>query len=57
MYLIIGELDGHIKENNGDKYLIFDFTDEKKIKKCTELWDEIKSEIETINGGKKRCIW
>ena len=30
LYLIIGELDGHIEDNNGDKYLIFDSTDEKK---------------------------
>ena len=54
LYLILGELDGHIEENNEDKYLIFDSTDEKKkFKKCAELWDEIKNEIETINGGKK----
>ena len=66
MYLIIGKVDGHIKrssteynsieENNGNKYLIFDPTDENKevFKKYTELWDGINNEIETISGGKKR---
>ena len=33
----------------------FDSTDENKevLKKYTELWDGIKNEIQTINGGKK----
>ena len=35
LYLIIGKVNEHIKENNGNKYLVFDsienhFTDEKK---------------------------
>ena len=43
LYLMIGKLDGYIKENNGDKYLVFDSTDENKevLKKYTELWDGI----------------
>ena len=55
MYLIIGKVDGHIEEKNGSKYLVFDSTDENKevLEKYTELWDGIKNEIETINGGKK----
>ena len=55
LYLIIGKVDGHIKENNRNKYLVFDSTDENKkiFKKYRELWDEIKNEIETTNGGKK----
>ena len=55
----IGKVDGHIGENNTNKYLLFDqaelhSTDEKKeiLKNYTELWDGIKNEIETINGGK-----
>ena len=53
-YLIIGKAIGHIEENNGNKYLVFDSTDENKevLKNHTELWDKIKNEIETINGGK-----
>ena len=55
MYLIIGKIDGFIEEKNGSKYLFFDFTDENKevLEKYTELWDRIKNEIETINGGNK----
>ena len=37
LYLIIGKVDGHIKENNRNKYLVFDSTDEnKKYLKSTE---------------------
>ena len=45
-----------IEEINGSKYLVFGSTDENKkvLKKYPELWDGIKNEIETINGGKKR---
>ena len=55
LYLIIGKVDGHIEENNGNKYLVFGSTDENKevLKKYTEPWDWIKNEIETINGSKK----
>ena len=66
LHLIIGNVDGHIKEKNWSKYLVFDSaelhstelhsTDENKevLKKFTEHWDEIKNEIETIKGSKKR---
>ena len=27
LYLMIGEVDGHIEEKNGSKYLVFDSTD------------------------------
>ena len=64
LYLIIDKVDWHIEwdsaeEYNGSKYLVFDSTDENKevLKKYTELWNGIKNEIETINGGKKRWIW
>ena len=55
LYLIIGKVDGHIEQNNGNKYLVFDSIDQNKeiLKKYTELWDGIKNESETINGGKK----
>ena len=54
MYLIIGQVDGHIEETNGNKYLVFDITGENKevLSKYTELWNVTKNEIETINGGK-----
>ena len=50
LYLIIGKVDGHIDENNGNKYLVFDSIDENKY---TEIWDGIKNEIEIISSGKK----
>ena len=65
LYLIIGKVDRHIEENNGNKYLVFDSTelhsvelrstDENKevLKKYREHWNGIKNKIETINGSKK----
>ena len=55
LYLIIGDVDGHIEEQNGSKYLVFDSTNENRrvFKKYTELWDGIKNEIKTINDGKE----
>ena len=43
LYLIIGDVDRYIEENNGNKYL---------LEKCTKLWDEIKYHIQTINVDK-----
>ena len=55
MQLIIGEVDGHIEEKNGRKYLVFYFTGENKelLKRYVELWDGIKNKIKSINGSKK----
>ena len=55
LYLTTGNVDRQPKENNGNKYLVFDSTDENKevLKKFTKLWNGIKNKIETINGGKK----
>ena len=52
--LIISKRDGYIKEKNGSKYSVFDSANENNevLKKYNELWDEIKNEIETINGSK-----
>ena len=54
MYYI--EYNGYIEcnsteESNGDKYLLFASTGKNKevLEKYTELWDEIKNKIETIN--------
>ena len=51
MHLIISKAIGHIEENNENKYLVFDSSDENKdvFKKYIELWDEIKNKIEIIN--------
>ena len=54
VYLILNNVDGYTEESNGDKYLSFASTDKNKevLEKYAELWDEIKNQIEVINGGK-----
>ena len=44
-----------LKKKNGNKYLVLDDVDENKevLKKYEEVWEGIKKEIGTINGGKK----
>ena len=55
LYLIISEVDGCIKEENGNKYLIFNSADKnrKALKKYTKLWNEIKNVTEIVNGIKE----
>ena len=55
LYLTINEMIGHFKEKNENKYLVLDDVDENKevLKKYEEVWEGIKKEIETINGGEK----
>ena len=54
-YLMINEMICHFEEKNGYKYLVLDDNDENKevSKKYEEIYEGIKKEIETINGGKK----
>ena len=53
LYLLNGEVGGHIEEKTGSKYLVFDSTDEnKEVLKNTRNWDWIKNETKTINDGK-----
>ena len=55
---MIGEVDGYIEKNNGNKYLTFPSTDKsssdvrKVLEKYAKLWDEIKYHIQTINADK-----
>ena len=44
-----------LKKKNENKYLVLDDVDENKevSKKYEEVWEGVKKEIETINGGKK----
>ena len=55
LYLIINEMIGHVQEKNENKYLVLDEIDENKevLNKYKEVWEGIKKEIETINGGEK----
>ena len=52
--MIIGEVDGYIEENNGNKYLTFASTDKNKkvLENYIMLWDKIKYHIQTINANK-----
>ena len=54
LYLIIGDVDGYIEENNGNKYLTFASTNKNKkvLEKYAKLWNEIKYHIQTINASK-----
>ena len=45
---MIRSASGYFKEENGEKYLILDSTEEYK-----KVFSEIKSKIETINYGKE----
>ena len=55
LYLMINEMIGHFEEKNENKYLVLDDVDEKKevSKKYKEVWEDVKKEIEKINGGKR----
>ena len=56
LYLLVNHASGYIEEENGNKYLLFDdSSNENKelLKKYVDIWDEIKNEIKTINGGKE----
>ena len=55
LYLMINEMIDHFEEKNGNKYLVLDDVNEHRevSPKYEEVWKGIKTEIETINGGKK----
>ena len=46
---------GHFEEKNKNKYLVLDDVNENKevSTKYKEVWEGVKKEIGTINGGKK----
>ena len=50
---MIDKIIGDFEEKNGNKYLVLDDVDEHKevSKKNEEVWEAVKKEIETINGG------
>ena len=55
LYLTINEMIGHFEEKNENKYLVLDDIDENKevSKKYEEVWDGIKKDTKTINGGER----
>ena len=54
LQLIFNNVAAYIEKDNEDKYLIFASTDKNKaaLENYTELWDEIKDQIELISGNK-----
>ena len=51
---MINGIIGHFEEKNQNKYLVLDDIDENRVlKKYKEVWECIKRETETINGGEK----
>ena len=48
LYLKIHSATGYFKEENGEKYLIIDLTEEYE-----KVFSGIKSEIQTINNGEE----
>ena len=53
LYLFIAELDGFIKEKEGNKYLNIALTSSNSevLKKYAEVWSRIKDQIKKINDG------
>ena len=53
LYLFLNHGSGYIEERKGNKYLIFDSTDENKesIKKYQDVFSGIKNKIEAVSSG------
>ena len=54
LYLVFNNLDSYIEKSGENKYLIFASTDKNAmvLGDYTEIWDEIKEQIELISGNK-----
>ena len=55
LYWTIDKMIGHFEEKSENKYLVLDVVNETKeiSQKYEEVWEGVKKEIETINGGEK----
>ena len=55
LHLMINEMIGDFEEKNENKYVVLDDVDKNKevSNKYEKVWDGIKKETETINGGKR----
>ena len=51
---LINHATGYIEEDNENKYLVFDCTDENKelLRKYNNIWNGIKNKIEEVSSGK-----
>ena len=57
LYLMIDEMIGHFKGKNENKYLVDVNENKEVLKKYEEVWEGVKKEIETINGGERVEYW
>ena len=55
---MISKVIGHIEENNGNKYLIFDSINENKelLQKYKDIWNRIKNKFQIINEVSKNMV-
>ena len=56
MYLLVYHVSGYIEQKDGNKYFNFDDSvneNKELLKKHADVWDGIKNEIKSINGGKE----
>ena len=54
LYLMNNEIIGRFEEKSGNKYLVLgDVKIKELLKKYEEVSEDVKKEIETINGDKK----
>ena len=52
LYLVFNDVNAYFEKNNENKYLVFTLTNKNReaLENYTEIWSEIKDEIETIRG-------
>ena len=55
--MLVNHASGYIEEKNGNKYLIFDSTNENKdlLKKYSDVLSGIKNKIEVVSSDKYDC--
>ena len=55
LHLMINEMIGRFEEKYENKFLVLDDVDQNNevSKKYEEIWEGVKNETETINGGEK----
>ena len=52
---MINEMIDHFEEKNENEYLVLDDVDENRevSKKYEDVWEGVRKEFETMNGGEK----
>ena len=54
--MLVYHVSGYIEQKDGNKYFNFDDSvneNKELLKKHADVWDGIKNEIKSINGGKE----